>query len=323
MKANQFQGLAMVLLLLMAGCDGWVSGYHPEAAQLRIQATGPQVGDRVEAIQDLIVYSQANTGSLVLGTQPDGAQGLMENGPKTSGGIQWARVNFDSGADGLVLYSMIGPVGGGEDPPPPTGDIVLGMFGCSQTRDVLKGFDLAYPEIPHWPQETPSGVKIAKRFSGKTLMNWGDPDWGGYNQAWGAFEDALDYMPGTNLIIFEPCMSAMDREDVPTLTPAEVAAAQYVAGQVAARAPGVAFYVVGMNDWTPATHVCPLTGDYGPESSAAVADTMAALTFAKRADFILGPLAFPEEVVPDGCHATADGMTKQAAQVVAWMNTLN
>ena len=75
--------------------------------QLRMQnasrssvTTGLSVGSEVIVKERLKVRQNASATSVLLGTQPIGMTGTIVDGPVTSGGYSWLKVNYSSGVDG-------------------------------------------------------------------------------------------------------------------------------------------------------------------------------------------------------------------------------
>lgn len=89
------------------GVEGDVSGLITPALGVGARA---KVSDTPGG-SSLNVRATANGTSL--GTQPNGAQGVIVGGPVTAGGYKWWQMNFDSGPDGWVAWRYIRYVSGG------------------------------------------------------------------------------------------------------------------------------------------------------------------------------------------------------------------
>lgn len=319
MKTNLFLLLSMLLALVMApGCDGLSATDEPLApAMKQVGPAGPDVGDEVVTVAEATVYAQADVNSVPSGTQPEGASGIVENGPKTKSGNTWYRVDFDSGVDGLVLESAISEPGGGDPPtppPPPSGEITIGYIGCSMTRDKGTGVDM-YTSIDTWTKRTSSGAKVLQSYSGGGITNWGNPGENGYSNKWSAFNTGLSAWPATNVILWEICIRAEDKNVSVESYLDEV---QHIAGRVPDNIP---LYVVGQVGYVDG-HVCHTIGENGEDFSQAIADLAVQNTRAQHpVGLVLGPLG-PSTVKPDGCHANLAGMQLQAGQLETWIGSL-
>jgi hypothetical protein len=69
--------------------------------------TGLSVGSEVTVKERLNVRQNASDTSVLLGTQPMGMTGTIVDGPVTSGGYSWLKVNYSSGVDGWSVANWL------------------------------------------------------------------------------------------------------------------------------------------------------------------------------------------------------------------------
>lgn len=276
----------------------------------------PQIGDQVEALEDLVVYEQATTSSDVLGNVSAGTVGTMTNGPKLKDGVNWARVDWPE-VSGLVLYDLIGIAGDDppDDPPgddPPTGAVsFFGAAGCSMTRDLFHPGFLLYSDILNGWEKTGSAGKVLKGYSGGGIEQWGKQ-----SNVWGSFDRGVTSWPQTDAIIWQICIK---EENISNGVDSYQDEIDYVADRIKSNYPNARLFVVAQPAYD-GGHVCHTIGPDGWAFAEALADRAAATTYAEKIPLVLGPLDSSQ--VKDGCHANTSGIQEQVAQMETWFNSL-
>ena len=149
----------------------------------------------METTETVTVYANADVNSTIIGTQPQGAVGVITRGPHERNGMNWAEVDFDTGADGFVDADLLVEVDDGDPGGDPPGEIdIVGIFGCSNTgNDFNDGID-QYSIYSGW------GPNNQNR--GKTIVSYGEPNGDG---AFDHVRDGLANNPGTDLILYGLC----------------------------------------------------------------------------------------------------------------------
>lgn len=158
----------------------------------------PSVGDSIEAIEALTVYSSTDTTGGVEGTVQAGDVGVMVRGPRFRNGVTWADTDWANSLSGFVDYEKI-QIKDDDDPPgcepncdpPDPGELVdIVIIGCSNTDNWLNhGAGGALNLNPGGGQ------------SGKTIVSYGEKT--EKKKVWNKFK--ADIGPETDLAIYMLC----------------------------------------------------------------------------------------------------------------------
>ena len=315
MKLNTL-GLILFVIYLLQGCNT-VDTNEPSEEEIieAYYAQNPnalRTGDRIETTARATIY---NPLTVVAGTQPSGAAGLITNGPKIKGNEVWYRVNFDAGVDGLVSNALIQSETGIDDVPEPNGSFTIGWLGCSMTRDLGKGM-ASSPAHTSWENKGQRGGKVLQSYSGGVISSWGQPGAGGYSIKWSAFDRGLADWPDTDLIVWQMCIN---KDDITQSPEARLDQLAHISKRIAEKAPGIPLYII--NQPTYQGVECSITGPNGVAYSQSLVDLAVERNLAREADGLqLGPLL--QNDVKDGCHVNKGGQDKLVAQMVDWLETL-
>lgn len=307
-----------MLLLFLSTCDTLPGANEGPTGEATAGLLTLAAGDVVTTKWETVVYSQADINSTPVGVQPAGSMGVVENGPKAKAGFVWYRVDFDTGADGLVLETDI--TGAGDPPPPPPplpGGTMIGALGCSMTRDLMQPGLYLYSALPAWQKLSPDGEPLLTHYSGGTVARWADES--GNNIKWAAYEGAAAIWPPT-FVLWQICI----REDEITASAADYdASLAYIYDRMRLSiADSTPVYVTPMPTYE-AGWECGITGPNGVGFAYDVAARAAQVTGAIYAEGLaLGPLG-AGTTIPDGCHANQAGAELEAGQFVAWYEALN
>jgi hypothetical protein len=177
----------------------------------------------------------------------------------------------------------------------------IGYIGCSNTVQAIAGYHAA-GGTRFWPS--------FDTYGGATINRWATDVRNPSSVLWYTFRQTLAEDP-TNVVWVQLCAFATTGEEQ------TYAAAAAVIQEVVRLVPGVVVYVSPLNGYV-APHVCSMTGPNGPESTAAVADRLAAEGVAFRGPDIgdllsiyetpsAGATSATNQTDQDGCHPNTEG----------------
>lgn len=177
----------------------------------------------------------------------------------------------------------------------------IGYIGCSNTVQAVAGYHAA-GGTRFWPS--------FDTYGGATINRWATDLRNPASVLWFTFRQTLAEDP-TNVVWVQLCSFATTGEEQ-TYT-----AAAAVIEEVMRLVPDAVVYVSPLNGYV-APHVCSMTGPNGPETTAAVADRLAADGLAFRGPDIgdllsiyetpsAGATSASNQTDQDGCHPNAEG----------------
>lgn len=269
-----------------------------------------QSGDRVVTNKEADLFDRP--GGTVIDQLAAGTRGTIFDNT-----TEWARVDFDTGASGVVRTEDLDPFVEGPPPPeepPPFIVEAAGFVGCSNTHEKRRGAGLLSDtwDAKFWPEE------ITRDIGHGSLGEWGDPASVHYEKLWGVIERGFAAMPGTNAIVWEVCIGRRDRQpDEPTPNELELRWAEAVLSRLQTEHPGVTLFVSGLNTYD--GFDCKLTGMNGPEKAQAVADHVIGLGASPGVSW--GPLS-GADVEADMCHLSEQGEAFTGGQLINFFESL-
>jgi hypothetical protein len=187
-------------------------------------------------------------------------------------------------------------------PPPGSGAIILGAWGCSQVSREWRGFTRHPAPFTTW-----TGLD----YGGGALTNWhaGLFRLGGY---WESFQGQLDRHPGTTDVYAEICIRD---SEVRAGTPFAKMGEEVFREIRRIVGPQVRVWATGMVDWE--GEVCLNAGPQGAEVAGRVADHVVALGLARRGPTL--PPWKPSELESDSCHPNQAGQDRAAMQIAEFI----
>lgn len=178
-------------------------------------------------------------------------------------------------------------------------DATVGHLGCSMTMHAIEGA-IALGDPTFW-NTTPT-------YDGGGIYAWAKNLSDTTSSYWSEFQKAYDAQP-TKTIWWELCAVSKDAAYETYDN------ALKVLNEIKRRIPGATVYVSAQPSYTPSSHECGIAGIGGQSRMASIASQLVAngkvLTGPN-----MGPLAYPNQTISDGCHANTGGKQLMGQQVI-------
>jgi hypothetical protein len=174
---------------------------------------------------------------------------------------------------------------------------VIGLLGCSMTRDAVDGY-IALGGTQVWD--------LDDQYGNGSVTRWALPQ----SPLWGRFDRILEQYPGTEFLWWHLC-TAHSEDTTMDL-------AQIVLGKLRERLPDATLYISAQPDYS-GGHVCEIAGVDGP----GLMEDLAA-TLIEMGEGLVGPEQGPlaKSDTNDGCHANDAGKVILGGQLADFLTSL-